>query len=148
MLSVIDTATRGACKAGESTLTLAQPAPPSPKVVTGSVDADGTMTDENGGLSVTVLDQGLYAVTYDGFNSSHPGIVTLIATSSYSAAASTIPGFPRMTPASRVRSAGRRRLESSSNQSDTTDPRRRSTSTSTSRRQRGSWPVPSTTTGR
>jgi hypothetical protein len=85
-LTVIDTDNLGACKAGQSTVTLAQPAPSSPKIVTGSVDAGGTVTGGNGGLSATVLGQGLYAVTYDGFVPAHPGIVTLSAASSYSAA--------------------------------------------------------------
>jgi hypothetical protein len=93
-LSVIDTDRRSACRAGETALTLAQPAPPAPSVVTGSVDASGTVTDGNGNLSATMLAAGLYAVTYDGFDPSHPGIVTLSATSSYSAAASTITRIP------------------------------------------------------
>lgn len=115
----------------------------SPKVVTGLVDADGTVTDGNGGLCATVLAEGFYALTYDGSNPSHRGIVTLGGTSLFRPRLRRSPEFPRMTPGSRVRSAGHRRLESSSTPSDTTDPRRRSTSTSTSPRRphRGSWPV-------
>src|SRR5262245_25025702 len=57
-LSVIDTDNHGACKAGQSTLTLAQPGPSSPKAVTGSVEADGSVTDGTDGLSATVLAPG------------------------------------------------------------------------------------------
>lgn len=72
-LSVIDTARRSACKAGDSALMLAQPGPASPKAVAGSVAADGTVTDGNGGLSMTVLYQGFYAVAYDGSIRPIPG---------------------------------------------------------------------------
>jgi len=53
--------------------------------ITGSVEADGTVTG-NGGLSATVLEQGVYAVSYDGFDPTDAGIVTLSAVSSYSGA--------------------------------------------------------------
>jgi hypothetical protein len=71
-LSVIDPENGGTCRAGQSALSLDVTA----GVVRGLVAADGSVSDAQGGLSATVLDSGLYLLTYTGFDPAHPGIVT------------------------------------------------------------------------
>ena len=65
----------------------------------GSVNDDGTVTDGQGGLTATVLDSGIYLLTYPGFDPAHPGVVTGSVLSSFPAAhPSTLDRIPSDDP--------------------------------------------------
>ena len=75
---MIDSESGGACTARQTALTLNRP------VVSGIVAGDGTVTEGRGGLTATVLEPGLFLLSYPAFQPSDPGVVSGVPVGRYS----------------------------------------------------------------
>ena len=85
-LAVIDSDRGGSCRARQSALSLSSQGS-SAGIVSGTVAADGTVLQQQGGLTATMLAPGLFVLRYPGFDASHPGVVTGSAVTAFGAAA-------------------------------------------------------------